>query len=232
MARTARDGVSDREEGTDSSFPHVADVGEKGLRGSGTVGADEEVGAVPVRVGDLRECLVEHRDVVAGGVGTGVSGTQPARQCLAGVGQEAQQRMEAEAALVGGYSAACSQATSRAWARAEASEASAVSSTSASSRQAVGVEVTGPKTVAWSRSTARSAMASPPSAGITARSVAIRPGSCPVPRGRSGLSAVECAAVSPVASARSASSRAPACPTTPEPSALTWNLGRDPIACT
>ena len=69
---------------------------------------------------------------------------------------------------------------------------------------------TGPNTSAWSRSTARSAMASPPSASITARSVAIRPGSCPVPRGRSGLSAVEYAAVSPVASARSASNRDPA----------------------
>ena len=87
-----------------------------------------------------------------------------------------------------------------------------ISSTSASSRQAVGVEATGPKTAAWSRSTARSASASPPSASITAISVAIRPGSCPVPRGRTGLSAAEYTAVSPVASARSASNRAPACP--------------------
>ena len=98
------DGVSDREEGTDSSFPHVADVGEECFRGSGTVGADEDVGAVTLRVGDLRECLVEHRDVVARGVGTGVSGTESARQCLAGVGQEAQQRVEAEAAFIGGCS--------------------------------------------------------------------------------------------------------------------------------
>jgi hypothetical protein len=40
-------------------------------------------------------------------------------------------------------------------------------------------------------------MASPPSASITARSAAIRPGSCPVPRGRSGPSAVEYAAGQP-----------------------------------
>jgi hypothetical protein len=95
------DRVSDREEGTDSSFPHVADVGEEGFRGSGTVGADEDVGAVPVSVGDLRERLVEHRDVVGGSVGAGVTGPQPSRHGLAGVREETQQRMEAEAALVG-----------------------------------------------------------------------------------------------------------------------------------
>lgn len=54
------------------------------------------------------------------------------------------------------------------------------------------------------------AMASPPPASITARSVAISPGSCPVPRGRSGPRAVEYAEVSPVASVRSASQPAPA----------------------
>jgi hypothetical protein len=83
---------SDREEGTDSSFPHVADVGKEGFRGSGAVGADQDVGAVPVGVGDLRECLVEHRDVVGGGVGAGVPGPQPAGQRLARVGPEAQRR--------------------------------------------------------------------------------------------------------------------------------------------
>jgi hypothetical protein len=75
-------------------------VVEEGFRGSGTVGADQDVGAVPVGVGDLRECLVEHRDVVGGGFGTGVPGPQPAGQCLARVGQEAQQRVEAEAAAI------------------------------------------------------------------------------------------------------------------------------------
>ncbi|RKT04490.1 hypothetical protein BX286_2444 [Streptomyces sp. 3211.6] len=72
-------------------------------------------------------------------------------------------------------------------------------------------------------------IASPPSASITARSVAIRPGSWPVPRGRS---TVEYAAVSPVASARSSSKRAPACPTTPDPSVDTTSRGSEPIAFT
>ncbi|MGF6947066.1 hypothetical protein BKA18_006919 [Streptomyces auratus] len=43
--------VSDREERTNSSFPQVVHVGEEGFRGSGTVGADQGVGAVPVSVG-------------------------------------------------------------------------------------------------------------------------------------------------------------------------------------
>lgn len=72
------DGVSDREVGTDSSFVQVTDVDEEHLATSGTVGADEDVGAVPVGVGNLGECLVEHRDVVSGGVRTGVPGPQPA----------------------------------------------------------------------------------------------------------------------------------------------------------
>lgn len=50
------------------------------------------------------------------------------------------------------------------------------SSTAADGRQAVGVEATGPNTSLWSRSTARSVMASPPSASITARLVTIHPG--------------------------------------------------------
>ncbi len=95
------DRVSDREEGPYSWFPQVADVGEEGFRGSGTVGADRDAGAVPVSVGDLRECLVEHRDVIGGSVGAGVPGPQPPRQGLAGVREETQQRMEAGAALAG-----------------------------------------------------------------------------------------------------------------------------------
>jgi hypothetical protein len=63
---------------------------------------------------------------------------------------------------------------------------------------AVGAEATEPNTSVWSRSTARSARGSPPSASITARSVAIHPGSCPIPRGRSGWRAVEYAAASQV----------------------------------
>lgn len=125
-----------------------------------------------------------------------------------------------------------SQAASRAVARAARSAARAEGSTPASSRQTVGVEATGPNTSAWSRSAARSAIASPPSASITARSTAIRPGACPVPRGRSRHSASAKAALRPVASARSAGRREPTWRTTPRPSADTTSLGRDPVACT
>lgn len=69
----------------------------------------------------------------------------------------------------------------------------------------LGALVTEPTTSAWSRSTARPAMAPPPSASITARSVAIGPDHvCPAPRGRSGPSAVDYAAVSCVGKIRPA----------------------------
>lgn len=42
------------------------------------------------------------RDVIRGGVGSGVAGPQSARHGLAGVREETQQRMKAEAALVSG----------------------------------------------------------------------------------------------------------------------------------
>ncbi len=59
----------------------------------------------------------------------------------------------------------------------------------ASTRHAVGSEATAPNSSGWLRSTARSAIASPPSASITARSTATRPGSCPDRRCRNGASA-------------------------------------------
>lgn len=62
----------------------------------------EDVGAVPVGVGDLCESVVQHRDVIRGGVGSRVPGPQPPGRCLAGVGQETQQGVEAEAAFIGG----------------------------------------------------------------------------------------------------------------------------------
>ncbi|MGX1676502.1 hypothetical protein [Streptomyces sp. NPDC055400] len=89
------DRVSDREEGTDSLFPHVADVGEEGFRRSGAVGAAEDIGAVPVSVGI---CLSAWSNT-GGGVGSGVAGPQSSRHGLAGVREETQRRMEAEAAL-------------------------------------------------------------------------------------------------------------------------------------
>ncbi|GEC09804.1 hypothetical protein SSP24_74590 [Streptomyces spinoverrucosus] len=165
-----------------------------------------------VGVGELGERGVEHGDVVIGGVGRGVAGPQQVGQGLAGVVEEAQQRVVAEAVFVGRcrvlllrvagdrvasmsrtrpggsrppareagiasrLSSACSQATSRAAARAARRAPSAAGSMPASSRHAVGLDAAGPNTSVWSRSRARSAIASPPSAGITAKSTAIRPG--------------------------------------------------------
>jgi hypothetical protein len=246
------DGVSDRERGPDSALPQPSQVGQEGLGTARAVGADEDRGAVAVGVGDLGEGLVEDGDVVGGGVRAGVARSQETCQGLAGVVQEAQHRVVAEAAFVGGGGLfllgvagdqggvdvqhqtrqftssgvrcgyrtsgcppACSQATSRALARAARRAFRAAASMPASTRQAVGVEATEPNTSCWSRSTARSRIASPPSASITARSTATRPGSCPVPRGRSRCRASEKALVSVVASARSASRREPAWLTTP-----------------
>lgn len=96
------DRVSDREEGVDSACSQVSDVAEEGLCGSGAVGADEDVGAVPVGVGDLSESVVQHRDVIRGRVGSGVPGPEAPGHALAGVGQETQQGVEAEAAFAGG----------------------------------------------------------------------------------------------------------------------------------
>lgn len=70
------DRVSDREEGADSLLPHISDVGEEGFRRSGADGADQDVGAVPVGAGDLRKCGDRHRDVIGGGVGSGIAGPQ------------------------------------------------------------------------------------------------------------------------------------------------------------
>jgi hypothetical protein len=66
--------VSDREPQVRPVLTQGPDVGEEGFRGSGAVGADQDVGAVPVSVGDLCEGVVQHRDVIGGGVGSGVAG--------------------------------------------------------------------------------------------------------------------------------------------------------------
>src|SRR4051812_23373204 len=68
---------------------------------AGAVRADEDGGAVAVGVGDLGQRLVEDGDVVGGGVGAGVTGSEDCGEGFAGVVQEAQQRVVAEAALVG-----------------------------------------------------------------------------------------------------------------------------------
>jgi hypothetical protein len=60
-------------------------VRQPGPGGAGAVGADEDRGAVPVFVRDLREREVGDRDVVGGGVGPGVTRAQDRGQGLAGV---------------------------------------------------------------------------------------------------------------------------------------------------
>jgi hypothetical protein len=74
-------------------------VGQERFGGSGAVRTDEDVGAVAVGVGELGERGVEHGDVVLGGVGRGIAGPQQAGQGLAGVVEEAQQRVVAEPCL-------------------------------------------------------------------------------------------------------------------------------------
>lgn len=206
------DCVSDRETQVKAVVTQGAEMCEERLRAACAVGADQDVGAVPVGVGDLREGLVEHGDVIGGGVVSGVARPQQPGHRLAGVDQETQQRVEPEAAFVGGCglvflgvagdqrgvegqdqagqftSMRPSLRVSRRGSRRPAARPPpglrrgptaggpvCVRRRLASSRQAVGVEATGPNTSRWSRRTARSAIASPPSASITARSVAIRP---------------------------------------------------------
>lgn len=76
-------------------------VVQERLRSSGTVRADEDRCAVAVGVRDLGQRMVEDGDVVGGGVGAGIAGPEQSGQGFAGVVQEAQQRVVAEAALVG-----------------------------------------------------------------------------------------------------------------------------------
>lgn len=96
------DCVSDRETQVKALVTQGAEMCEERLRAACAVGADQDVGAVPVGVGDLREGLVEHGDVIGGGVVSGVARPQQPGHRLAGVDQETQQRVEPEAAFVGG----------------------------------------------------------------------------------------------------------------------------------
>ncbi len=94
--------MSDGEAGADPAGAQGTYVVQERFRSSGAVGADEDVGAVAVGVGDLGQSRVQDGDVVRGGVGAGVARPQHTGQGLAGVVQEAQHRVVAEAALVGG----------------------------------------------------------------------------------------------------------------------------------
>ncbi|EXU62698.1 hypothetical protein Z951_40135 [Streptomyces sp. PRh5] len=96
------DGMSDREEGTDVAGAQGAYVVQECFGSSGAVGADEQVGAVTVGVGDLGEGRIQDGDVIGRCVGSGVARPEQAGESLAGVVQEAQHRVVAEAAFVGG----------------------------------------------------------------------------------------------------------------------------------
>ena len=95
-------------------------------------------------------------------------------------------------------------------ARAASSRSSIGSPIESNTRQAVGVEATCPKRSGCCRNVARSAMHSPPSARVTARSTSTRAGSCRRRRFASGASAFESPWSSPLRSASSANSRLPA----------------------
>jgi hypothetical protein len=75
------------------------DVGQEHLRGAGGVGAHQDRDTVPVLVRDLRQCLIEHGDVVGGGVAAGVARPQDRREELAGVVQPGTDRVEPEGVL-------------------------------------------------------------------------------------------------------------------------------------
>jgi hypothetical protein len=68
--------------------------------------ADQDRCAIPMLVGDLRQRLVGHADVVGCGIGVRVPGSQHPRQRLAGVVQPSEQGVKAEPMLVGGRTAA------------------------------------------------------------------------------------------------------------------------------
>ncbi|KOT97337.1 hypothetical protein ADK87_19605 [Streptomyces sp. NRRL F-4711] len=86
----------------DAARAQGAYVVQECLGASGAVGPDEQVGAVAVGVGDLGQGLVQDGDVIGGGVGPGVARPEQTGQGFAGVVQEAQDRVVAEAALVSG----------------------------------------------------------------------------------------------------------------------------------
>ena len=129
-------------------------------------------------------------------------------------------------------SASCAQASSRAAARAARIRASSEVSMPSSSRHAVVSEATGPNSSGTPRRTARSVIASPPSASIVARSTATRPRSWPPARRPATARASLKPLVNPVTSAISVNRRVPAWETTPRPSAVTSTRGREPVPFT
>ena len=79
----------------------ATDMGQEPVRAAGRVAADEDVGAVAVRVGDLCQGGVEDSDVIGGGVRPGPTVTQQPGQRLAATVKEAEQWVVAERLLPG-----------------------------------------------------------------------------------------------------------------------------------
>lgn len=135
------------------------------------------------------------------------------------------------AARAGGGPPASFHTLARAFARALATRPAAAASTWSNARQHVAGEATAPNTSRWWRSVSMSAIASPPPAIMTARSVSTRPRSWPGHQPRRA-SAVDKCPVSPLRSASIRSSAAPACDTTPVPSAVMRNPFDHAVDCT
>ncbi|MDT7700258.1 MAG: hypothetical protein QOJ30_2583 [Pseudonocardiales bacterium] len=129
-------------------------------------------------------------------------------------------------------SARCAQTTSRAAALARATAPNPPGPRLSSSRQHVESDATDPNNAAWSASTATSEIVVAPSATATAMSTSTRPGSCRARGLHRPASASLSWAVSVVRSATSATSRDPACDTTPSPSVVAVIRGRVVVACT
>jgi hypothetical protein len=78
----------------------LAAVGGEGMGAPADVGARQDL-AVKVCLRQLLEGQLQNLEVIGGGIGTGVAGTQDPSQGLTGLREVTEQRKEAEAALVG-----------------------------------------------------------------------------------------------------------------------------------
>lgn len=93
------DGPADGELAAHRSVALVTDVGQECLRAARGVRSDQHRAAMAVLIRDLGQRLVEHGDVVGGGVRAGVAATQHTGEELAGVVTERHQRVIAEGPL-------------------------------------------------------------------------------------------------------------------------------------
>jgi hypothetical protein len=95
-----RHGETDREAQVQAAgVAQAAEMSQLCLGGAGAVNADQDRLAVPVRLGDLGDRLVDDLDVVGRGVGAGVPGPEHPGQPFTGVVRERQQRVISGAKL-------------------------------------------------------------------------------------------------------------------------------------